>query len=114
MQSVTNGVKDYGARRHGKVWAVRHNATVAALKLIPAPGTPSFFVSVGDREIIVSSLGQQVLGKIDLNRPYADTVGKVANCLKDININVTVATPYPETPSPGAFQPLTIPRWKGA
>lgn len=98
---------------HGKVWAVRHNATIAALKLTPAPGTPSFFLSVGDREIIVSSLGQQVLGKIDLTRPNADTVGKVANCLKDFNINVTVATPYPETPSLGAFQPLTYTKVEG-
>jgi hypothetical protein len=98
---------------NGKIWAVRYRSTVAALKLTPAPGTPSFFLSVGDRDIIVSSLGQQVLGKIDLTRPNADTVGKVAKCLKDFNINVTVATPYPETPSPGAFQPLTYTKVAG-
>lgn len=91
---------------HGKVWAVRYNATINTLKISSRAGAPASFLSLGDRELIVIGPGQKVLGKIDFSQPEGATLAKVAQSLAKFNIDATVVSPYPESSPLGALQHL--------
>ena len=91
---------------NGKIWAVRYNSTINGLKLSTTPKTTNAYISVGDREIIVSTSRQEILGKVNLDSPEANTLIKVAQALEKTGLRVEILNPYGETASAGALQPV--------
>jgi hypothetical protein len=98
--------KGQWCQENGKIWAVRHRASVAAIKLAPKRGAHPVFISLGDSQASISLDNNQTLGKISFGREETDTLGKVAMALEKYNLTATLMTAYPESASPGGFNPL--------
>lgn len=91
---------------HGKIWAVRYNTTVQALKIMPAAAPENLFISVGDKEIILSKEKGEVITNIDLTSPEADSLFKLAKTLERYNLRTEILNPYSETTTPGKLAPI--------
>ena len=91
---------------NGKIWAVRYNSTINGLKLSTTPKTTDAYISVGEREIIVSNSKQEIFGKVNLDSPEANTLSKAAQALEETGLRVEILNPYGETASAGALQPV--------
>lgn len=104
------GEKGQWCMENGKIWAVRYYSSINALKLAPSLQAENIYISIGEKKIIVSNSKQEVVGKILLGGPQADTLANLARTLGELGLKVDILNPYAETSPAGALQPVKYSR----
>ncbi len=94
--------------KQGKIWAVKYDGTTKALTFGEISDEVPRFISIGDREVIITDSSQNVIQKFDLSQPGNNTIGKLAESLKKIKLEVASLSPYPETKTLGTLQPVKL------
>lgn len=91
---------------NGKIYAVRYFGTINAISLNPAAGAPVRYLSVGDRKILIRDT-DRVIGTIHLSHERANSLEKLANCLRQYHIDAKVINPYSESSTLNKLKPLS-------
>jgi len=95
---------------NGKIWAVRYNTTIQALKMASPPGMEALYVSVGKKEMFISNAKRELIHRLDFTSPQANTLEKLARFLEQSGLQVSILNPYQEAVTAGTLAPVKYQR----